>query len=244
MHHHLEVGTPSNIFSKNFNTKCPSPWAIRWCKNIVENFYLLGRGQQRNRRQTDGNNVTDDRRMALAVIKLQCIQFVLAQFGTEVVFDTPYSTCIGRWCNVRYNMQCYYHVWKRVFKRKTCLRRAPGCFTVSSVLSKYSRAAGENYIVILWLSSSSQQVGLNNLYQHKLTTFCLEVSLSETDNVFCTLIFIWSCLIPLHKKLLDQGKLAPKCHVPLGVGLVGLCINPRLWNVYWKLLNMCKIWAL
>jgi len=40
------------IVAQNFNTICLSPWAIRWCKNIIEKFKYLPIGC---------NNVTDDR---------------------------------------------------------------------------------------------------------------------------------------------------------------------------------------
>jgi len=42
------------IFTQSFNTKYPSPWAIRWSKNVAEKFNPLGSMHQRHRQTTDG----------------------------------------------------------------------------------------------------------------------------------------------------------------------------------------------
>jgi len=42
------------IFARNFNTNCPSLWAIRRCRNISEKLKSLCRRQQCNRQTTDG----------------------------------------------------------------------------------------------------------------------------------------------------------------------------------------------
>ena len=51
LHHHLES---LRIFAQNFNTKCPSSWAIRWYKNIAEKFIPVGSMHQRHRHTTNG----------------------------------------------------------------------------------------------------------------------------------------------------------------------------------------------
>jgi len=43
---------PLQIYAWNFNTNCPSPWAIRRCKDIAKKFKSLHR-VQRGYRQTD-----------------------------------------------------------------------------------------------------------------------------------------------------------------------------------------------
>jgi len=63
------------ILTHNFNTNCPSPWAVRWCKNIAEKFKALPRMQQRHRQ------TIDDRRAAHSISPWQCnvVTFALKQ---------------------------------------------------------------------------------------------------------------------------------------------------------------------
>jgi len=49
LHDHIE---PLRIPVQSFNTNCPSPYTIRWCKNISEKFNLLC---TRTDRRTDDN---------------------------------------------------------------------------------------------------------------------------------------------------------------------------------------------
>ena len=51
------------IFAQNFIAQCPSPSAIKRCKNIAEKFRSVPRVQQRHRRQTDDRRTTDGRLM-------------------------------------------------------------------------------------------------------------------------------------------------------------------------------------
>jgi len=47
-------------FFLNFNTKCPSPQAIKRRKNIAGKLNPLSKVHQRYRRQTDNRRICDD----------------------------------------------------------------------------------------------------------------------------------------------------------------------------------------
>ena len=71
LHNPLE---PLRIFAQNFNTNCPSPWAIMRCKNIAVKFQFLPRVQQRHRQTIDmtTDRETDDRRTVHVISRTQC----------------------------------------------------------------------------------------------------------------------------------------------------------------------------